>query len=190
MIARRDPGAASPDLMLLKGARLALANETEESARLAESVVKGLTGGDSITARDPYGKFATWNPTHKLMLVGNHRPVIAGGDWGIWRRVRLAPFTETINDHECDPQLPDKIRAEGSGLLNWCLDGYRAWRREELNPPPEVRGAGDVTSTARIWTSWASGWRSTPRCVPEESHRQQIFIAPTSGGRVRRGGIQ
>lgn len=191
MIARRDPGAASPDLMLLKGARLALANETEESARLAESVVKSLTGGDSITARDPYGKFATWNPTHKLMLVGNHRPVIAGGDWGIWRRVRLVPFTETISDHECDPQLPEKIRAEGSGLLNWCLDGYRAWRREGLNPPPEVRGAGDeyrkdmdivgqwveehtevcpggITPTADlyrayVWWSRSSGWHPMTR---------------------------
>ena len=191
MMARRDPGAASPDLMLLKGARLALANETEESARLAESVVKGLTGGDSITARDPYGKFATWNPTHKLMLVGNHRPVIAGGDWGIWRRVRLIHFTETIADHECDPQLPDKIKAEGSGLLNWCLDGYRAWRREGLNPPLEVRGAGDeyrkdmdivgqwldehtedspgaLTATAdfyRAYVSWArsSGWHPMTR---------------------------
>lgn len=143
MIARRDPGAASPDLMLLKGARLALANETDENGRLNEPVVKSLSGGDTITARNPYGLFATWNPTHKMLIVGNHRPVIAGGDFGIWRRVRLVPFTETISDAECDPNLPEKLQAEGSGILNWCLEGYRDWRREGLNPPDEVRGAGD-----------------------------------------------
>lgn len=191
MVAKRDPGAASPDLMLLKGARLALANETGEGERLAEPTVKGLSGGDAITARNPYGTFATWNPTHKLMLVGNHRPIIAGGDYGIWRRVRLVPFTETISDDECDPRLPDKLRDEGAGILNWALDGLRAWRCEGLNPPVEVLGAcdeyrkdmdivgqwldehtepapGSLTPTAdlyRAYQSWAknSGWHPMTR---------------------------
>ncbi len=66
-LSKRDPGAATPDLMLLKGRRLALASELEENGRFAEAAIKSMTGGDTMQARDPYGLFASWTPTHKLM---------------------------------------------------------------------------------------------------------------------------
>jgi len=141
-LAKRDPGAATPDLMLLKGSRLVLASELEENARFAEAAIKAMTGGDTMQARNPYGLFASWTPTHKLMVVGNHRPVISGGDHGIWRRVKLIPFEETITDGECDEHLPEKLRAEGAGVLNWALAGLREWRQHKLSPPPEVKAAG------------------------------------------------
>ncbi|MFP6558226.1 phage/plasmid primase, P4 family [Paraburkholderia sp. B3] len=147
MLAKRDPGAASPDLMLLKGRRLALASELEESARFAEATIKGMTGGDTMQARNPYGSYVEWAPTHKLMIVGNHRPVISGGDHGIWRRVRLVPFEETISDAECDEKLSEKLRGEGAGVLNWALAGLRDWQRQGLNPPAEVRAAGAAYQT-------------------------------------------
>ncbi|MFM0231087.1 phage/plasmid primase, P4 family [Paraburkholderia sediminicola] len=147
MLAKRDPGAATPDLMLLKGSRLALATELEESARFAEAAIKAMTGGDTMQARNPYGLYASWTPTHKLMVVGNHRPVISGGDLGIWRRVRLIPFEETISDSECDDKLPDKLRTEGSGVLNWALAGLRDWQCQGLNPPAEVKAAGAAYQT-------------------------------------------
>lgn len=147
-LAKRDPGAATPDLMLLKGRRLALASELEENVRFAEAAIKAMTGGDTLQARNPYGLFVSWTPTHKLMVVGNHRPVISGGDHGIWRRVKLIPFAETITDSECDPHLADKLRDEGAGVLNWALDGLRDWQRQRLNPPAEVKAAGAAYQTA------------------------------------------
>jgi putative DNA primase/helicase len=143
MVSRRDAGAPSPDLMLLKGARLALAAETEEGSRLAEAQLKALTGGDAITARNPYGQFTTWQPTHKIIIVGNHRPVIAGSDHGIWRRVCLVPFEETIPDAERDPDLTRKLRAESPGILNWALAGLYEWQQSGLRPPAQVRAAAD-----------------------------------------------
>ncbi|MDC7710055.1 phage/plasmid primase, P4 family [Vogesella indigofera] len=181
MVGKRDPGAASPDLMLLKGCRLALASELEEGARFAEAAMKAMTGGDTMLARNPYGQYVSWVPSHKLVIVGNHKPVITGSDHGIWRRVRLIPFEETIRDGECDEHLSEKLRAEGPGVLNWALDGLRSWEQQGLNPPPEVKAAvasyqadmdilgqwmidhvtavaGAVTPTAelyRAYTSWA-----------------------------------
>ena len=143
----RAPGAASPDLMLLKGRRLALASELEENARFAEAAIKSMTGGDTMSARNPYGLYAHWTPTHKLMVVGNHRPVISGTDHGIWRRVQLIPFEETIRDDECDKDLPDKLRNEGSGVLNWALTGLKEWQRLGLNPPQEIKTAGAAYQT-------------------------------------------
>ena len=107
MLAKRDPGAAAPDLMLLKGCRFALTAELEDGSRFDESRIKMLTGGDTMTARNPYGLFASWSPTAKLVIVGNHKPIISGNDRGIWSRVRLVPFDEKFVGDECDPDLPN-----------------------------------------------------------------------------------
>jgi putative DNA primase/helicase len=80
-------------LARLFGKRLVVALETHEGARLDEGLVKELTGGDPICARrmreDPW----QFVPTHKAILVTNHKPEIRGTDEGIWRRQRLVPFT-------------------------------------------------------------------------------------------------
>jgi hypothetical protein len=69
---------ATPDIVSLKGMRLVYANETEEGRRLAEARVKDMTGGDTLTGRVPYGKAdIIFRPTHKLIMVGNHKPKIA-----------------------------------------------------------------------------------------------------------------
>jgi putative DNA primase/helicase len=155
MMGKRDPGACTPDLMLLKGRRLALASELEESARFAEATIKSMTGGDTMTARNPYGLFVTWTPTHKLMIFGNHKPVISGTDHGIWRRIQLVPFNEQISDAECDGNLPENLRAEGAGVLNWALAGLRDWQSEGLNPPASVKAAvADYQSNMDIFAQW------------------------------------
>ncbi|AEI78622.1 phage/plasmid primase, P4 family [Cupriavidus necator N-1] len=188
MAEKTDPGAARPDLMLLKGRRLALASELEDGARFAEAAIKAMTGGDTMQARNPYGLYASWTPTHKLMLVGNHKPVISGSDYGMWRRVLLIPFAETIGDSERDDKLNEKLRREGAGVLNWALAGFRGWQQQGLNPPQAVKDAvavyqsdmdilkqwmddhvnpvaGAVTATAdlyKAYSTWArdAGWKT------------------------------
>jgi putative DNA primase/helicase len=142
MLSKRDPGAAAPDLMLLKGCRFALTAELEEGSRFDESRIKMLTGGDTMTARNPYGLFVTWTPTAKLVIVGNHKPIISGNDRGIWSRVRLVPFVEKFVGDECDPDLPNKLKLFGSGFLNWALEGLADYKVGGLRPPQEVVSAG------------------------------------------------
>lgn len=101
--------------MLLKGRRLALASELEEGAKFAEAAIKAMTGGGTIQARNPYGRYASWTPSHKLMIVGNHKPVISGGDYGMWRRLLLVLFLETIGDHERDDKLLEKLARRVQG---------------------------------------------------------------------------
>jgi hypothetical protein len=74
-------------------------------------------------------------------LVTNHRPEIRGTDHGIWRRIRLIPFTVRIPDAEQDKDLPNKLRQELPGILAWCVAGCRLWQEEGLEPPEEVRDA-------------------------------------------------
>lgn len=137
----RDRSGASNDIARLRGARLVAAVETEDGQRLAESLVKQLTGQDTIAARFLYGEHFEFVPAFKLWLAANHKPVIRGDDWAIWRRIHLVPFTVQIPEAERDKDLPEKLRAELPGVLNWALEGCRAWQEQGLAPPDEVKAA-------------------------------------------------
>jgi putative DNA primase/helicase len=144
---------AAPDLLLAKhgahpteladlfGARLVVSVEVEDGRRLAESLVKQLTGGDKIKARRMREDFWQWDPTHKVLLVANHRPVVRGTDHAIWRRIKLVPFDVTIPKEKQDQRLPEQLRAELPGILAWAVRGCLAWQREGLGEPEEVKAA-------------------------------------------------
>ncbi|HEX7126648.1 MAG TPA: phage/plasmid primase, P4 family [Thermodesulfobacteriota bacterium] len=129
------------DLAKLRAARLVTAVEVGEGRRLAEALVKQVTGGDMLTARFLFHEFFTFRPAFKLWLAANHKPAIKGTDHAIWRRIRLIPFTVTIPPEEQDRDLPAKLRAELSGVLNWALEGCRAWQRDGLGQAEAVRQA-------------------------------------------------
>lgn len=131
----------SNDVARLRGSRFVAAVETDEGKRLAESLVKELTGGDVITSRFLYGEFFEFTPCFKIWLACNHKPVIRGSDMAIWRRVKLIPFAVTIPQSEWDLQLSEKLAMEKAGILNWMLAGCLAWQREGITDPPEVQAA-------------------------------------------------
>lgn len=125
----------------LQGRRLVVVSETGEFGRLNEEQVKALTGGDRVHARRLYQSAFEFDPTHLLMLQTNHRPRVAGTDEGIWRRLRLIPFTVTVPPERRDPDLPAKLRAELPGILAWCWRGLQAHGREGFRTPAAVRAA-------------------------------------------------
>src|SRR5215213_2709251 len=140
LLAKRTAGIPN-DVARLKGARFVAASETEEGRRLAESLVKDLTGQDTITARFMKAEWFDFRPTHKLWLSTNHKPEIRGTDTAIWRRIRLVPWSVTIPPAEQDKKLPTTLRAELPGVLAWAVRGCLAWQREGLQAPAEVRKA-------------------------------------------------
>lgn len=141
LMAKRDGGGIPNDIARLPGARFVVASELEEGARFAESLVKDLTGGDTMTARFLHQEFFEFSPTHTLWLYGNHRPVVRGCDEGIWRRIHLVPFTIRIPEAERDPRLKDKLAREASGILSWAVAGCLNWQREGLGAPAAVQKA-------------------------------------------------
>ena len=90
--------------------RLVASIEVEDGRRLAESLVKSLTGGDKVRARRMRQDFWQFDPTHKVFMAVNHKPEVRGTDTAIWRRLRLLPFEQTIPPAEQDKQLPEKLR--------------------------------------------------------------------------------
>jgi putative DNA primase/helicase len=129
------------DLARLRGARFVHASEAEAEGRLAESIVKQVAGGDTVTARHLYGHWFEYRPCFKVVLSVNHRPVVRGGDWGIWRRILLVPFSVVIPPEEQDKRLPEKLRAEASGILTWIVQGASRWFEDGLRIPEAITTA-------------------------------------------------
>jgi len=135
---QRKGSDATPDLVRIPGARMVRASEPEQGTKMKEALIKALTGGEPILIRRMAQEFVEVKPEFKLTISGNHKPEIRGGDDGIWRRVMLVPFEEKITDEEVDKLLPEKLRAERSGILNWLLEGALEWFERGLEPPGVV----------------------------------------------------
>ena len=139
----------------LAGRRLVTAVEADSGVRFSEATVKLLTGGDTVLARRLYENPWPLKPTWKLHVAANHKPVVRGTDEGIWRRLMLTPWLRRFEGASEDKRLKEKLLAERSGILNWCLLGFVQWREQGgLRPPAcvlaateEYRGENDVLGT-------------------------------------------
>lgn len=131
-------GEIPNDLAALAGARFVPTIETEAGKRLAESLVKSVTGNDPVSARFLHREFFEFVPRFKLWLATNHKPVIRGTDNAIWERVRLIPFRVTIPKAERDKHLAEKLEAEAPGILAWAVRGAVEWYKHGLGEPVEV----------------------------------------------------
>jgi putative DNA primase/helicase len=132
----------------LHGKRFVACIETDDGRRLAESLVKELTGGDPIRARRMREDFWQFWPTHKVVLACNHRPTVRGTDHAIWRRLKLVPFNVVIPPAERDKDLPAKLREELPGILAWAVRGCLDWQRHGLGEPKAVIDATAGYQTA------------------------------------------
>jgi putative DNA primase/helicase len=141
LIAREGGGGPNNDVAELQGTRLVATIEVESGQKMAEGLVKQITGGDRIKARYMRQDFFEFDPTHKIFLAANHKPVIRGQDFAIWRRIKVIPFEVQIGDDQKDPQLPEKLRAEMPGILAWAVRGCLDWQKGGLAEPTAVTGA-------------------------------------------------
>jgi putative DNA primase/helicase len=128
----------------LFGKRFVATIETEEGKRMAEALMKQMTGGDKVRARKMRQDFFEFAPTHKIILAANHKPSVRGTDHAAWRRIKLVPFAVTITDEEKDKALPEKLKTELSGVLAWAVRGCLDWQRNGLAEPEDVHQATDA----------------------------------------------
>lgn len=144
----------------LFGKRLIIASETERNERLRVQFVKRLTGDAKLKGRFMHRDFFEFRRTCKVVLITNNRPVISERTHAIWRRLRLVPFDNVVADKDQDKALPEKLRAESSGILAWLVRGCLSWQQDGIATPEEVRLA---TSQYQIESDWLG--RFTKECL-------------------------
>jgi putative DNA primase/helicase len=167
----------------LRGSRFVYVNEPEENGELREGAVKAMTGGDSITARGVYAKASVEiTPTWVVYMPTNHKPIVKGGDNGIWRRLVLIPFERNFENDKTlrkDPDRQERLYAEREGILTWLVRGAMEYKRRGLVQPASIKAARESYRTqmdlladwieqccdvgadyscdmSRLWSSWES----------------------------------
>lgn len=190
------------DLAMLDGARLVSASETEEGRAWAESRIKAITGGDPVTARFMRGDFFTYRPAFKLMIVGNHQPVLRNVDQAVRRRFLILPLTRQPSHP--DLELEAKLWAEAPQILAWMVRGCLEWQAEGLPRPQAIQeateqyfadqdvfgewlaahctlgGTGDHAASAALFGSW----KTFAEAAGERPGTQKRF-----GSQLRRLGL-
>lgn len=133
----RQGAAASPDVAVLRAARLVFTSEADHGSKMAEGRIKLLTGGDPVTARHLNKDLFEFVPQMLLFISSNALPEIRGRDKGIWRRVKRVEWQEDFTERK-DMDLPSKLAEEDEGILAWAVDGARQWYANRLMEPALV----------------------------------------------------
>ncbi|WP_427365893.1 phage/plasmid primase, P4 family [Candidatus Caldatribacterium saccharofermentans] len=139
LLKRSEKGDAHPTAIAdLCGARFTLVQETEEGKHLATAVVKAMTGRDKLKARYMRKDYFEFEPTHKIWLSTNYKPVIGDTTVAMWSRIVLVPFVAFFDEEHQDKTLPEKLWNEREGILRWLVEGCLKWQQEGLRPPQVV----------------------------------------------------
>ena len=134
-------GRPKTELARLHGKRLVVSVEVNHGVKLAEGLVKWITGQDVVVARFLYGKEFEFLPSFTLWLAANHRPKVSDEDDAVWRRILQIPFTHQIPKEERDPSVKEKLRDPayaGSAVLAWAVKGCLEWQKRGLDVPESV----------------------------------------------------
>ena len=131
------------DVASLYQKRFVCIAEPEQNSKLREARVKELTGDCTVTARRMREDFWSFQRTHKFWLSTNHLPQIHGDDDGIWRRLKMIPFTVDLRQKVAPKPNFHKwlVENEGPGILNWMLAGFRDYRENGFIEPQAVKNA-------------------------------------------------
>jgi putative DNA primase/helicase len=135
---QRKGSEATPDLARLPGVRLVTAEEPEQGVKLKGALIKKMTGGTKMDVRRLNQEFFEMMPHFKLVVSGNHKPIIVDDSDGMWARVHMIPFDVQIPREQIDRELPTKLRAEKNGVFAWMVRGAIDYLQHGLRPPKQV----------------------------------------------------
>ena len=138
-VRNNDSRTASGDIARLCGTRLVVISEIPKRMPLDTSLLKSLTGRDTIVARHLHQSEFEFTPKFKLVCNTNFLPVT--NDTTIFKsgRISVISFDRHFEESEQDKSLKSKLKEEASGILNWMIEGLKLYYAEGLNPPDVIR---------------------------------------------------
>lgn len=138
-----DSRSPSEDIARLAGARFVNMSEPDKQMALSSSLVKTLTGNDTVNARFLGENSFEYRPQFKIFINTNHLPYVSDSTLFTSDRVKIIPFNRHFTEQERDSRLKSRLTTADSlsGILNWCLAGLQALNREGFTLPEAVRKA-------------------------------------------------
>ena len=133
-ITRKQQGGASsnatPEIAKLVNSRMVNVNELEDNMLLDVALMKTLTGGDTMAARQLYEKEFNFVPQFKIVINTNVLPKMTDDTIFNSDRVHILSFDRYFEKTERDMGLKDKLKSEVSGIFNWIVMYWDKLQRE------------------------------------------------------------
>lgn len=145
---------AKHEMAETRARRLLIAGENDEGVRLSTSTTKQLASTDKIAAEKKYKDPFSFTPSHTLVLYTNHLPRVGAMDTGIWRRLMVIPFEQTIKPGKDIKNYADHLYEHAGGaVLAWIMDGAKLIHAEDyrMSPPAQVVEASEAYRAANDW---------------------------------------
>jgi putative DNA primase/helicase len=121
---RRGKDTPQSEMAALTGVRMASVSEIREGDHFNETLIKAITGGDTIDARYLYHEPFNFTPQFKIWFATNHDPL--NNDDGMMRRLKRIEFAHVIPKMQRDPRikllLKDTVKGSPA-VLNWMVQG-------------------------------------------------------------------
>ena len=130
----KNPASIPNDVARLSGARFAGVSELPKGLHVNTQLMKGISGGDTLSARFLHQEFFDFEPEAVLLFVTNFYPFIDVEDKAFLRRVRLLRFPKNFSENKPDLRLPEKLQVELPGIINWALQGFQMYQSNGLQP--------------------------------------------------------
>lgn len=112
---RQKQGQASPDIVALKGLRIAVMQEPSKDDKINDGAMKELTSGvEPIKGRNLFSTNVTFIPQMKIAVCSNNFPKISSQDHGTWRRIAVVDFMSLFTDtpEEGDVDKPFQFKKD------------------------------------------------------------------------------
>lgn len=123
----------------LVGRRFVFMDETKKDAIIDPAKFKRIASRDTVlTAR--YLRYNAFNFVNKakVVILTNTEPNIDVDDDAAWGRVVYLPFTVSIDPGLQREGFNDELFEEASGIMNWCIAGFRDYVEYGLIQPVAV----------------------------------------------------
>jgi len=144
---RAASNAPTAEIARSKGRRFAVLQEPSEDEKMNVGLMKEMTGGDKIMARQMYKEPIEFKPQFKMVLTCNHLPNVPSDDGGTWRRIRVVEFTsrfcenpnpENPNEFPMDKDLCKRFDDWKEHFMALLIEYYRKYVTEGIKEPDEV----------------------------------------------------
>lgn len=130
----------SEEIARLAGIRFVNISEPEKKITFNAALVKRLTGNDTINARYLHENSFDFRPVFKIFINTNYLPNVSDMTLFDSGRLKIIPFKRHFEEAEQDKGLKALFAEEEnlSGIFNWCLEGYKEFRKFRLASPNAV----------------------------------------------------
>lgn len=125
----KDSNAATPALAALKGCRFVGISECSPGLTFeADDTFKKITGNDTLSVRDVFGRQFTFKPNFKLCLVSNHLPRPKKDDNTFRKRFRRYSSDKGLSFE--DENVMKKVFSNDfiDDFVTWLIEGCRKYQ--------------------------------------------------------------